>query len=369
MLRRDFAIMANMARSTPRKKRILIIRLGALGDVANVLPAVSGLRQALPEAQIGWLAEKPSSELVASAHVADEIIVFPRKRLSALLRNPAGWARLLAEITRFVKQLRASGYEYVLDFQGNLKSGLLGLACGAAVRIGFARAFCREMNWLFNNVLAMPSARRLPRAEKNAALAQVLAPELTLENVPLRGSAEDAQVVGGFLTEIGRNGPLVILHPGTSRFGAFKRWPAERFGEVAVRLSDELNARCVVTYGPDEENLAGAVAAASEGHAVTAPRLAIGGLVEIIKRAQLLVAGDTGPLHIAALLQRPVVAIFGPKDPVVYGPYGTRSKIVRKDLTCSPCTRRRCDDLRCIREITVEDVLTAAREILRDAAD
>ena len=356
-----------MARNLSKSEGILVIRLGALGDVVNVLPAVSGLRSCLPDVRIGWLVEEPSDELVASAHLADEIVVFPRKRLSALLRHPARWLQFLGEARRFVKRLRASGYGYVLDFQGNLKSGLLGLASGAGVRIGFAKAFCREMNWLFNNVLAMPVARRIPRAEKNGALAQALAPELRLGAVSLSGSDEDRRIVERFLARAGSGGPLVILHPGTSEFGEFKRWPAERFGELAVHLKRQVNARCVVTHGPAEEALASVVVGASQGCATAAPPLSVGGLVELTSRAQLLLAGDTGPLHIAALMQRPVVGIFGPKDPVIYGPYGTRSVIVRKDLECSPCARRRCDDVRCIEEITVEDVLSTARQLLSDA--
>ena len=343
---------------------ILVIRLSAIGDVANTLPAVCALRRTLPEARITWLAEQGAAELVALAGVADEIVVFPRKRLAHLSKRPWRWGRALTEARNFLRKLRAGEHEYALDFQGNLKSGVLGLFSGARERIGFARGFCREMNWLLNNIQAAPRDKRLPRAEKNAALAQVLAPELELQPVPLRGSAEDASSVEEFLRGLLGDGPLVVLHPGTSAFGRFKRWPADRFGQLAAELKGARGARCVVTRGPDEDAIAEQVAAASAGAASIAPPFSFGPLVELLRRAQLVIAGDTGPLHVAAVMDRPVVAIFGPKDPVVYRPYSDRCAIVRKDLECSPCTRRQCDHVRCILEITVADVLTAAEDML-----
>ena len=343
---------------------ILVIRLSALGDVANTLPAVAGLRKRMPAARIGWLVEEPSRELVACSGLADEILVFPRKRLGALWSRPWLWPKALAETVRFFKRVRASHYDCALDFQGNLKSGLAGLFSGARDRAGFARGHCREMNWLFNNILAMPASRRMPRAEKHAALAQVVAPELTPAHVPLSGTEDDVKAVEGFLDGLNEADKLFVIHPGTSRFGAFKRWPTERFGKLAQRLSREFGAACVITQGPGEESLAEAVKDASEGTAYVAPPLKIGPLIELLRRADLFVAGDTGPLHVAALLRTPTVAIFGPKDPVIYRPYTETAEVVRKEMECSPCTLRNCDHVSCIRGITVEDVFLGAQRVL-----
>ena len=275
------------------------------------------------------------------------------------------WPRAVAEGCRFVKDLRRRGYDCVLDFQGSLKSGVLGLLSGARDRVGFARGHCRELNWLFNNVWAMPSAKRMPRAEKFAALAQVIAPDLQLDGVSLREDAEAVAWVEPFLDQIPGDGPVVVLHPGTSVFGEFKRWPPERFGALAATLQERVGARCLVTQGPDEDTLAAQVVEASKGAGHEVEPLTIARLIELLRRAQAVVAGDTGPLHIAALLERPVVAIFGPKDPVVYAPYGTRCEMVRAKVDCSPCTRRECDDMRCIHQISVEAVREAAERLLR----
>lgn len=343
---------------------LLVIRLGALGDVANTLPAVSALRKRMPRTRFAWLVEEPSRELVAAARVADEVIVFPRRRLAEGLRRPWRWPAALGELWRFRKALRARAFACTLDLQGNLKSGFLGWLSGAPDRVGFAPGHCREWNWMFNTVLAAPAAKALPRAEKYAALAQVIEPELRLEAVSLPPNAAEAAAVDAFLTTLPGPGPLVLLHPGTSAFGEFKRWPAERYGALAAGLKARREALSVVTYGPAERALAEAVVAASGGAAVAAPALTLTGLIELIRRAELFVAADTGPLHIAALLRRPVVALFGPKDPVVYGPYGTRCEIVRADAPCSPCTRRTCDHGRCMTGVAVEQVLAAAERVL-----
>jgi len=343
---------------------LLVIRLGALGDVANTLRAVAALRKSLAPVRIGWLVEERSRDLVASARVADEVILFPRKRLAHLLKRPWRWPGVATEALGFLQRLRALNYAVALDFQGNLKSGILGLLSGARDRFGFARGFCKEMNWAFNNAWVVPSSRRLPRAQKFAALAQVLDPDLEPAAVSLSENQQAQEHVDGLLSGVRGDGPLVVLHPGTSAFGRFKRWPAARFGELAAGLRDRMGARCVVTRGPDEGELASEVAAASSGAAHPVPFLPLDRLIELLRRAALIVAGDTGPLHIAALLERPVVAIFGPKDPVVYGPFGTRSEIVRVELECSPCTRRKCNHARCVMEIETAQVIEAAERML-----
>lgn len=344
---------------------ILVVRLGALGDVANTLPAVCALRREFPNVRIGWVVEESSRGLVAASRAADEIILFPRKEIRRLVTFPWTWHKAAGEISRFIRTIRQGRYDVMLDFQGNLKSGLMSVLSGIPDRVGFAAGHCREMNWLFNSVLAMPATKRMLRAEKAAALAQAVAPELALGAVELPVDAPAAARVEEFLKTLPGSGPLVVLHPGTSAFGHFKRWPAERFGAAAAELAGRRGARCVVTYGPSEKELAGQVVAASSGAAHLAPPLNVPELIELLRRADLMIACDTGPLHIAALLRRPLVALFGPKDPAIYAPFGARCEIVRVDgLSCSPCTRRRCRDPKCMEGITVEMVVAAGERMI-----
>ena len=326
---------------------------------------MQALKESLPGERFGWLVEEPAAELVRLSGVAERIILYPRRRLAELLRRPWRWPALWAEVFRLRREIRSQGYLCSLDFQGNLKSGFLVMLSGARDRIGFARGHCREMNWLFNNILALPASARLLRAEKAAALAQAVDPELALRPVSLAEEERNVERVAQFLQAFPGDGPLAVLHPGTSLFGRFKRWPAARFGETAARLQRDVGARCVATYGPDEQELAAEVVAASSGAARLPPKFSLGELVELLRRASVVIGADTGPLHVAALLGRPVVAMLGPKDPAVYAPYGTRSEIVRADLPCSPCTKRQCDHVRCMECISVEDVAAAAERLLK----
>ncbi len=344
---------------------ILAVRLGALGDVINTFPAVRALCARLPAARVSWLVEERCADIVRINEDVAETIVFPRKRWSAMLRRPTQWLRLRRESRALFGSLRTHGFDLLLDFQGNLKSGLVARATHVPRRIGFARKFGREGNHLFMTECVRPPALRLPRTEKYLALVRSVVPGADYERPRIRVSDADRRVVVDFIRGIhGGGAPIVGVHPGTSGFGSFKRWPVERFAHVAASLRRRTGARTVVTWGPGERELAQQVADASEGAATMAPELSLGQLPALLERLDVFVASDTGPLHLAAILGRPVVAIFGPKDPVIYAPYACPSVVVRKDLDCSPCTRRRCPDVRCLREISEEDVAQAVEQML-----
>ena len=344
-------------------ERILIIRLGALGDVANVMPAVAGLRRARPDDHLAWLVEGGPAGLVEIDRDVDEVIVFPRRRLSRALRRPWLWPWVVREVWRFLRDLRLRGFDRVLDFQGHLKSGMLSHATRCPWRAGFAKGHGKEGNHYFQTVHVEPPDHPVSRRERALRLVRALAPEVTPLPPNLRVGVENMQAVHAFLNGLG-DGPKVVLHPGASRFGSFKRWPAERFGQVAMTLAEELDAVVIVTHGPAEDPATVQTALSSaQGRAVLAPDLNLPQLTGLLRGADLFIGADSGPLHIAALAGTPCVAIFGPKDPVVYAPRSAR--IVRRaDLDCSPCNRRSCRDLRCILDITVEQVLEAALESL-----
>jgi len=345
--------------------RVLIIRLGGLGDVVNTLPAVRALRQELPAAHLTWLVEEPSAALVAANPDVSEVIVLPRRRWSGMLPRPWLWPCAVSEATRLLHTLRRQGFDLLLDFQGNLKSGILARVTGVPRRIGFTPGASRECNSLFMTELVQPPSERIARVEKHLTLVRRVAPTAFYSRPEIRLSPEDEAATDDFLQRAGLAEKRIVgIHPGTSPFGAFKRWPTERYGEVAARLGERLGTTTIVTWGCGEEALAEAVVASARGHATRAPALTPTQLAALMKRMDLFIAADTGPLHLAALLNRPVVALFGPKDPAIYGPYDCPSVIVRKELPCSPCTRRRCAHVRCIMEISVNDVCAAAEQLL-----
>jgi len=345
--------------------KILAVRLTALGDVANTCHAISGLKRALPSARVAWLVEEAAADLVRADDDVDETLVLPRRRWQASLRRPLDLPRLPLEIRRFARGLRERRFDVLLDFQGHLKSGIIGLLSRVPRRIGFSAAHCRERNHWFTTERVDLPARPLPRAEKALALVRRLAPAADAVRPHIRPSAASARRVASWLARTRRGAArLVGMHPGTSGFGRFKRWPVERFAAVARMLRDQCGARTIVTWGAGEEGLAHRLVALADGAAALAPATSLADLIEILRPLDLFIAGDTGPLHVAALLGRPVVAVFGPKDPVTYGPYRCRSRIVRKALACSPCTQRRCDHLSCLLDIQPGEVFEAAADLL-----
>lgn len=348
----------------------LVVRLGALGDVVNTLPAVTALRRAAPKCRISWVTEQPAYSLVECIPDVDQAILLPRKRWQADLPRPWHWPALAFDALSFFRELRREKPDIVLDFQSNLRSGLVARLSGSPRRIGFDRTCSREYSHLLATEHAAVPEGPLHRVEKHLRLVQHLFPDAAYEPPRIDIPPSDEHATDEFLAPLrqDRPGPLVVIHPGASVFGLFKRWPAERFGQVAAALHEQENGTVVLTWGPGERDIAAQAQSASRGRAVLAlPTPRLGRLAALLRRADLVIGGDTGPLHLAAALGAPVVGIYGPKDPRIYGPYGRGHAVVRRNLPCSPCTKRRCPRMECITSIKPDDVLEAAEGLLARA--
>jgi heptosyltransferase-1 len=349
-------------------RSVLVVRLSALGDVVHALPAVAALRRRLPRARIDVLVEDRAAPLVSGAGGVDRAVVFPRAALSRAARSPRGLREARSLLRAFLEDLRRVEYDATLDLQGNLKSGVLARLARARLRLGPAREEAREGNWLFQSRRAPALPPGLHRVERNLALASRLvreplawAPPALPDTSALAGEVEAALLDAGAPAS-----GFAALHPGTSGFGAFKRWPPAHFG----RLADLLAARdlaSVVLCAPAERDLAGAAAAASRARPPVVATPSLLHLVEALRRARLLVAADTGPLHLAAALRTPVLGLYGPKDPATYGPYGPRPGrgpgvlpvLVRANVPCRPCGLRWCSEPVCMTSLDPEDVAAA----------
>ena len=352
----------------PKPNRILIVRLSALGDVVNTLPALTALRRGHPKAHIAWLVEDRAADILHSHPLLDEVIIFPRLKWQQSFSLRRGRWRTLADCYQFFSALRARRFDIAIDFQGNAKSGFLSYMSGAKIRLGFDRRNSSEGNIVFTNRRVPIANPHINRAEKYLVLARAVGGSMApwapavLPTWPAEAAAAKA-----LLREAGvRRRPLIALHPGTSEFGAFKRWPPERFGQLARRLARRWNAGILVTWGPRERPLAVQVASAAGRSAVVSPPThSIRELAELLRQADLFISADTGPMHVAAALGVPVVALFGPKDPVLHGPYGEKTRVVRAGVACSPCSKRACDDVKCMRSITLEMVMAAVEDLLK----
>ena len=334
----------------------------------HALPVLSSLRARFPEAELGWAVEDRFADLLRRRSDLDRLHVIPRGPLrSALRRLQLGAAgRALHEVRR---ELRAAHYDVVLDLQGNLKSGVVTGYTHAPVRMGYRGRAAKEGNARFSTRRWTAPTDGQHRVERYLGLARALLGEplpYVAPGFPL--SAEEQASAATLLDELGvADAPFVMLHPGTSGFGSFKRWPTDRYAALARRLLAE-GRQVVASLGPEERDLGEAIAAAAPGVRLASPS-SLGVLAALIARAERFVAADTGPLHLASLLGIPLLGLFGPKDPAIYGPYGvdangnagTLQTLVRDDVACRPCPLRRCSDPLCMKLIDPDDVYRAMR--------
>ncbi len=347
-------------------EKVLIVRLSAMGDVIHTMPAVQALREALPTAMIGWLVEERWAELLCAPGAPRRGPRSPRRPLVDWVHTVdlKGWRKSLftvssaEKIARVWNDVRSAGYQVAIDLQGAIRSAVLARWSGAPVVWGSAEP--REAPaslWYTRRAIA----RGTHVIEQTLSLIGAVAQSgLRVPRVefPYDPGAEE-------LTKetFARHGAYVVLNPGAG-WGA-KRWPAQRYGEVARQLARD-GLHCVVNCGPGEERLGEEVSGASGGAAKPA-KLSITELIALVRSARLFIGGDTGPLHLAAAMQVPVVAIFGPTDPARNGPYGTRSVVLRNPASATTHTRRERPDEGML-EIGVDAVVSAARQLLASEA-
>jgi ADP-heptose:LPS heptosyltransferase len=306
--------------------KALLVRLSSIGDVVHTLPALAALHRAGWET--GWVLEPPSRVLLEHNPLVSQLIVAPA-------RKAFGWTRAWSAL----RAARAQRYEAALDFQGLWKSAAWARLSGARRVIGWERAARREAG---SEVLLHETVTRIGSGhviDKNLALLGPLGIDAVgLREFPLPFSAEAVAHVDAGLQGLGGDG-LVVLNPGGG--WASKLWPPERFGELARELR-RLGLHPLVSWGPGEEELADRVVAASGGAAARSFPTTLLDYVEIARRARLVVAADTGPLHLACAVGTPVVALFGPTEPARNGPFAADDVVVRRTPACAPCYSRKC---------------------------
>lgn len=349
----------------PAVRRLLIVRLGSMGDILHALPAATALRTTLPEATIGWVVEERWAELLCTLSeprsgprsprrpLVDRLHSVDTKKWRGALLSPQTWERIGASLS----ELCAPKYEIAVDFQGAIRSALLARLSKAPVVYGTMQP--RE------NVASMFYMRQVMThgthvVEQNLSLAEAVAGQaLDIPAVELPRDESAEKKCDDWLRREGVS-DFVLLNPGAG-WGA-KQWPAERLGVVAKQLAAD-GLKSLVNFGPGEEKLAQAVEAASTGSA-EAVGCTLTELIALTRRAKLFIGGDTGPMHLAAALGVPVVAIFGPTDPARNGPFGTRSIVLRNSLSPTTHVRRAQPDPGLL-EINADQVIVAARELLR----
>jgi lipopolysaccharide heptosyltransferase I len=338
--------------------RILFIRLSAVGDVINTLPALEALRRGLPDAFIGYAVEDRAHDLISNHPSVNRVHLYRRRRWARYLHQPIHWWEAISEFSAYCREIRREGYTIALDFQGNLKGAMHGLFSGARRRVGFSRGHCKENNYFFNNEHVTPpgGTEKINRVEKFLSLVGHLGVPITSAGYRLPETRDGRARVDAFL-EAQRLKDYAVIHPGTSDFGALKRWMPERFAALAERIAQSTPLKPVISWGPGERPLAEQIVAGSRGAAVLAMETKnILDLAELIRSARLYVGCDSGPLHLSSAVATPSVALFGPKDPRTYGPYNPHHRVVLKGELGQGS----------MEAITVDDAFAAVQDLLTE---
>jgi ADP-heptose:LPS heptosyltransferase len=301
---------------------ILVLRLGAMGDIVRTLPAVRLLRSGLPHARVHWAAWEPWTQLLTNHPDVDTVVALPRSEFRALARSPLTWPSLAGATGRIASQLRGLHAGLVLDFHGDLRTALLGRLTSAPVRLGYDGHQQKEGNRLFTTHRVPAGDRRTPRLERNLELVSALGlPVRPVPNAGITIGAEALRAADAIARSLAGVGEYAVLNPGASRRQAYKKPPAALFGAAARALADH-GTPSIVVCGPGEETDADRVIAAADGGAHRAPATSLATLAALLHGARVFVGGDSGPLHLACGVGCPVVGLYGPTDPVVNSPWG-----------------------------------------------
>jgi len=346
-------------------KSILIVKLSAIGDVVHALPFLEVLRKKFPHARIDWLVEEQAFQIIAGHSGLDRVIVSRRNSWKSRLLHFKSYMPLIREVSAFLKELRSYEYDLVIDLQGLLKSGVLvGLSKGKR-KIGMGGA--REGGWIFLNERPVPVDYEQHAIDRYLRVAGYLECDLSSCKGDIPVSDSDKKWVNDLLNANGiQKRPLVAINP-MARWKT-KLWEPERFAVLADRITDELSCKVLFTGSNMDRNVIEDISKKMKARPMNlAGRTGLKQLAYLFTRCEVLVTTDTGPMHIGAAMGCRVVALFGPTAPWRTGPYGQSHKIIRADLECSPCFKKKCHDMRCMKEITVDRVFEAVKEMGRSS--
>ena len=346
-------------------RRIALIQPSRIGDIVFSLPTLTGLRQLYPTAQISWLVDERCKELVEGHPDLDEIIVIPFKAIEKALKEKK-WPWIWQTLRHLKKELRKRSFDLSVDLHGLAKSALLVLMTGARYRIGSANTNgMKEFSGFFSNEIP-PGPKDFHTVERNLALVRHLGGQVDHPEFKFEFSPSHQEEVMALLRQAGyeQEDPLIVIHPGAGWIS--RRWPVERFAELINKLKKDLPVHLAVIGGAEggskEEQLFQELFSLTQVQVINlVHQLNLKHLMALLDQAALFIGNEAGPMHLATALGKPVVAIIGPTIPERTGPFGPKTRIVKKEVVCSPCRQRNCKDLNCMKAIEVSDVLEAVQ--------
>ena len=338
------------------KKRILVIKLSALGDVILSIPSIRALREKFPDAWISVLVGRKSRKIIRNCPYVNDTIVYEEalghKRSGGIFRM----ARLLAK----------EDFDMVIDLQNNKNSHLLSYLCGARIRLGHDNG---KWSFLLNDKAKEISASAMPPLEHQFRVLKLLGLETFDKRLELWTEKEEDQKVRDFLESqwVSPSQTLVGINPGSSLRWPTKQWPIENFAKLCDELAKR-NIRVVITGSSEDSQSAEELFRLTRNKPLNAVgKTSITELVSLIRRCQVFISSDSAPMHIASSVDVPLLAIFGPTDPKRHLVPPSRYQVFWKEVPCSPCYLRNCPiGLICMNRITVQEILDAALHFIKE---
>jgi lipopolysaccharide heptosyltransferase I len=353
--------------------KILIVKLSSLGDVVHTLSALNALHRGFASARgagagdgvgsgksrasgegliIDWLVEENFNSVLTGHPMINEVITVKK----------GAWLKSPIEAVGVAKKIRSKRYDMVLDFQGLLKSAVWVALSGAGRKVGFANA--RELSHLVLTEKFLPRDREMHAVDRYLGLAEYAGGDSSQARFPLHCGDDAVRSVDLLLNENGLEPGAFFAVAPTARWKT-KHWNAKGFAGVIRLVRERLGMRAALVGSDDDFQELDEIRSMTEGAGAVnlAGRTGLKELTRLLELAKFAVTVDSGPMHLAVAVNTPVVAIFGPTSPVRTGPYGKANVVVRKGLECSPCFKRECDDLKCMDQISPEDVMAAISEV------
>ncbi len=345
---------------------ILIVKLSAIGDVIHTLPALNAIRKQYPRAHITWLVEEAAAGLIQAHAALNRVLISKRKEWVKGLFG-LHWHKNASAILQFVRILRDTEYDIIIDFQGLLKSGVLvGLARGKR-KIGFDKGMDHmECSYLFYNEKVKPVDMEIHALTRGMMLIESIGAHSRDIHYHIPVTAEDRAKITDLLDRhgIGEDTLFVAINPMAK--WRTKRWGNTKFARLASQIMADLKTKVVFTGSEQDRLEIAEIESHMGGGAVNlAGKTTLKMLAAIYQQAGCVIATDTGPMHLAAAVGAPLVALFGPTAPWRTGPFGDGHRVVRAELDCSPCLKRRCQSTDCMKQISVADVYTNVEQKLQ----
>jgi 3-deoxy-D-manno-octulosonic-acid transferase/heptosyltransferase-1 len=340
---------------------ILIVKLSAIGDVIHTLPSLAALRRCYPQAHISWVVEEAASDLLIDHPMLNRVLVSRRKRWIGDLRSGRNGGTVLREITGFVRTLRDRPYDLVIDFHGLFKSAVFVLLSRGKRRLGYDSM--QEGSGLFLNE-KIPEDMTKHAVERYLDFPRHLGCDVSRPEFPIALQESHFRRVRELLAEKKVDTERGFVGVSPVAYWATQLWDEAKFAALCDLIVTELGLPVVFTGERSEGPIARIRALMQAPSASVAGETSLRELAALYRTASVLLTTDSGPMHLAAAVGTPVVALFGPTSPERTGPYGEGHVVIRQGLPCSPCFRKTCETMECMKTISVDEVFHAVGERL-----